>query len=140
MQNPAEGMGRVGKTCKTGRKCAIPGTKLSAGKTLTPILPSSAPAGAAALFQQVPGTALARAVALGLLPGFLSLHRAKLLFLCLALVWDGEGEWGIAVRKGGTPLVALQHEAPSLTHRRGEGRDGVSAGFYRPADQQEWTL
>lgn len=101
----------------------FPGTKLSAGKTLTPILPSSAPAGAAALFQQVPGTAVAHAVALGLLPGFLSLHRAKLLFLCLALVWDGEGEMGHCSEERWDPpgSSAARSPIPGTLQRGGEG-------------------
>lgn len=70
----------------------FPAAKLGAGKALTPLLPSSAPAGAAALSRRVPSAAVAQAVALGLLPGFFSLPGAGLFFffLCLALVWDGD--------------------------------------------------
>lgn len=101
----------------------FPGTKLGAGKTLTPILLSSAPAGATALFQQVPGTALARAVASGLLPGVLSLHRAKLLFLRLALVWDGEGEMGHCSEERWDPpgSSAARSPIPDTPQRGGMG-------------------
>lgn len=84
----------------------FPAAKLGAGKALTPLLPSSAPAGAAALSRRVPSAAVAQAVALGLLPGFFSLPGAGLVFFLLVLGSGLGWRCGVAARKGGIPVVA----------------------------------